>query len=244
MAEKKNSNLVQIGLFILVLIVFGLTAWYFFSMYDRLSVENVRSFIDGFGAWAPVAFILLYTISSPIPLMSTFISAAAGLLFGTFPGTLLAMFSATFSGFIPFFLSRSLGRDWVEKRIKSEQLQKAYAQSEGQGGFLFILLMRLIPILPWEVQNYIAGLTKVKIPAFIFGTLLGIIPGSFSLAFLGSSISDPTSWQFYAAIGANVVAFLIPAGYIFIKNRLNKNKSKAENSDTVDESEAADEMGE
>jgi uncharacterized membrane protein YdjX (TVP38/TMEM64 family) len=242
--EKKKNNLLQIGLFVLVLIFFGLTAWYFFSMYDRLSVDNVRDFIDGFDAWAPVAFVLLYTVSSPIPLMSTFISAAAGLLFGTFPGTLLAMFSATFSGFIPFYLSRSLGRDWVEKRLKKGQLQEAYKKSEGQGGFLFILLMRLVPVLPWEIQNYIAGLTKVKIPAFIFGTLLGIIPGSFSLAFLGNSIMDPTSWQFFAAIGANVVAFLIPAAYIFIKNRIDKRKAKTEESESQVESEVQDEMEE
>jgi uncharacterized membrane protein YdjX (TVP38/TMEM64 family) len=242
--EKKKNNLLQIMLFVVILIFFGLTAWYFFGKYMKLTVENVRDFINDFGVWAPLAFVLLYTVSSPIPLMSTFISAAAGLLFGTFPGTLLAMFSATFSGFIPFYLSRSLGRDWVEKRLKKGQLQDAYRKSEGQGGFLFILLMRLIPVLPWEIQNYIAGLTKVKIPAFIFGTLLGIIPGSFSLAFLGNSITDPTSWQFYAAIGANVVAFLIPAGYIFIKSRVNKRNAKNETTELEVESDRQDEMGE
>ena len=132
----------------------------------------------------------------------------------------------------------------MEKRLKKGQLQEAYKKSEGEGGFIFILLMRLIPVLPWEIQNYIAGLTKVKIPAFIFGTLLGIIPGSFSLAFLGNSIMDPPSWQFYAAIGANVVAFLIPAGYIFIRNRINKRKDKNKEAEVEVENEVQDEMGE
>ena len=233
-SNQRQQKFLQFGLFAIILIVFGLMAWFFFSRYDRLSVDNVKNFIADFGVWAPVVFILVYTISSPIPLMSTFISAAAGLLFGAIPGTLLAMFSATLSGFIPFYLARSLGREWVEKRIKNEQLQSAYEKSEGQGGFMFVLLMRLVPVLPWEIQNYIAGLTRVRIPAFVTGTLLGIIPGSFSLAFLGDAIKDPTSWQFFAAIGMNVVAFLIPAAVVLIKRLTNK---RTKGKETLPESE-------
>lgn len=214
-----NQKYLQVGLFVIILIFFGLTAWYFFSMYNNLSADNIKDFIDGFGAWAPVVFVLVYTISSPVPLVGTFFSAGAGLLFGTLPGTLLAIFSSTVSSFIPFYLSRSLGREWVEKRIKNEQLQAAYEQSEGQGGFLFVLMMRLVPIFPFEIQNYIAGLTKVKIPAFIAGTILGIIPGTFTLVFLGDSIKDPTSWQFFAAIGINVVAILVNMVVVLIRRK-------------------------
>jgi len=239
--KKSNSQYIQIGLLAIILVIFGLTAWYYFSQFDRFSVNNLQQFIAGFGAWAPIVYVFIYTISSPIPFLATIISAAAGLLFGVVPGMALAMFSATLSAFIPFYLARSLGREWVEKRIKNETLQDAYEKSEGRSGFLFILLMRLIPVLPWEVQNYIAGLTKVKIPAFLFGTILGIIPGSFALAFLGDSIRDPSSWEFFVAIGLNVVAFLIPAGYVLIKNRIEKRKTRQEKS-MESENEGSDEV--
>ncbi len=238
--NKKTGKLLQVGLLILILGVFGLAAWYYFTLYDRFNVENLHSFISGFGGWAPVAFILIYIISAPVPFLAPIISAVSGLLFGTLPGTLLAMVAATTSAFIPFYLARSLGRDWVEKRIKSEKLQEAYEKSEGRGGFLFVLLMRLIPVLPWEVQNYVAGLTKVGIPVFIVGTLIGIIPGTFSLAFLGDAIQDPTSWEFFAALGLKIVTALIPAVYLFVKNQQNK-KKKALAADQ-NETEAADEM--
>ncbi len=243
MAQKKQENhLLQIGLLAVILTAFGLTAWAFFRQFDRLSAENINLFIAGFGPWAPVVFVLLYTISSPIPFIATFMSAAAGLLFGVAPGLLLSVFAATLSGVIPFYLARTLGRDWVEERIKNEQLQKAYEKSEGQGGFLFVLLMRLIPVLPWEVQNYVAGLTKVKIPEFLLGTVIGIIPGSFALNFLGDSLSDPTSWEFALAIGLNVVAFLIPAAVIFIRQQIEKRKGKwsseNQNEEPADEMEA------
>jgi uncharacterized membrane protein YdjX (TVP38/TMEM64 family) len=238
MKEKKdNSKWLQIGMLVLILAIFGLATWYYFTLYDRFNVDNLNSFISGFGVWAPVAFFLIYLISSPIPFIAPVISAVGGLLFGALPGTLLSMVAATTSAFIPFYLARSLGREWVEKRIKNEKLQEAYEKSEGKGGFLFVLLMRLIPLLPWEVQNYVAGLTKVKIPVFIFGTLLGIIPGTFSLAFLGDAIQDPTSWEFFAALGLKIVTALVPAVYLFIKNRLKKKREAQEN-----EQEAADEM--
>jgi uncharacterized membrane protein YdjX (TVP38/TMEM64 family) len=241
MAEnKKTGKLLQVGLLILILGVFGLAAWYYFTLYDRFNVDNLHSFISGFGVWAPAAFILIYIISAPVPFMAPIISAVAGLLFGTLPGTLLAMFAATTSAFIPFYLARSLGRDWVEKRIKGEKLQEAYEKSEGKGGFMFVLLMRLIPVLPWEVQNYVAGLTKVRIPVFIVGTLIGIIPGTFSLAFLGDAIQDPTSWEFFAALGLKIVTALIPAIYLFFKNRQNK-KKKAQAA-AQNDAEADDEM--
>ncbi len=223
--EKKNK-LLQIILLILVLTFFGLTAWYFFSKYDKLTVTNLEKFIEGFGVWAPIAMVLLYVVSSPIPMLSPFMAGSAGLLFGTIPGTLLVIFSQILSSFIPFYLARSFGQQWVSNRIKKRHLQEAYEKSEGQGGFLFILFMRLIPVFPWEIQNYVAGLTKVKVPAFILGTLLGTIPGSFALAFLGNTIKKPTSWQFFAAIGAMIVAFLIPTAYILIKRLKKKRKGK------------------
>ena len=215
--------------------------WAFFRQFDRLTAENINLFIAGFGPWAPLVFVLLYTISSPIPFIATFMSAAAGLLFGVLPGMMLSIVAATLSGVIPFYLARNLGRDWVEKRIKNEQLQQAYEKSEGQGGFLFVLLMRLIPVLPWEVQNYVAGLTKVKIPEFLLGTVIGIIPGSFALNFLGGSISDPTSWEFFLAVGLNVVAFLVPAGVLFVRRQIKKGREKK--SAGQSEQEEIDEMG-
>jgi len=85
--------------------------------------------------------------------------------------------------------------------------------------------MRLIPVLPWEIQNYVGGLSKVKLPTFVLATVLGIIPGSFSLVLLGSSISDPTSWKFYFAIGLNVLIALIPTLYLYFKRRREKQQA-------------------
>jgi len=220
--ENTHRRWLHIPLGIFIFGLFAATAIYYFSLYDTVNREYVAQFIGRFGPWAPLAFAALYIISSPIPFIAPLLSAVGGLLFGTLWGTLLVLVVATASAFVPFSMSRQLGRDWVESKLEGKRLEDIYRQSAGKGGLIFILLMRLIPALPWEVQNYVAGLTKVTPPAFVAGTILGIIPGSFSLVFLGASIADPMSWQFYAAIALKIATALIPVVILAIRRRRNK----------------------
>ena len=188
--------------------------------YELNPRDNIESFVRSFEVWAPLAYALLYIICAPIPFLAPLFTAVGGLLFGTWRGTLYVLVISSISALVPFTLSRRLGREWVAGQIKNKQrLSKVYQQSEGQKGLTFIILLRLIPILPWEIQNYVAGLTKVAIPTFLLGTIIGIIPGSFSLVFLGSSVTDPTSWQFFVAVTLKVITALIPVVAIYIRNR-------------------------
>jgi uncharacterized membrane protein YdjX (TVP38/TMEM64 family) len=212
----------QVSLVVLVFALFAAMAWYYFQQYDRFNRENLEAFIREFGPWAPVAYAVVYVLSSPIPFLAPVISAVGGLLFGTLQGMLIVLVTATISALIPFTLARQLGRDWVESKVKGKKIEEVYRQSEGEKGFTFIVLMRLVPVLPWEVQNYVAGLTQVTVPIFIAGTVLGIIPGSFSLVFLGAAATDPTSWQFFFAVGLKIATALIPVVVTFIRSRRNK----------------------
>jgi uncharacterized membrane protein YdjX (TVP38/TMEM64 family) len=217
--QSKQNKWLQVLLLVVILGVFVVTAWYYFSLYDEFNRENLEDFIRGFGPWAPLAYAAIYIISSPVPFLAPVISAVGGLLFGLVWGTLLVLVVATASAFVPFYLSRQLGREWVESKLEGKRLEEIYQQSEGSKGFTFILLMRLVPVLPWEVQNYVAGLTKVSPLTFIAGTMLGIIPGSFSLVFLGDAVTDPSSWQFFAAIALKIATALIPVVAIYVRSR-------------------------
>jgi uncharacterized membrane protein YdjX (TVP38/TMEM64 family) len=184
--------------------------------------------VQSFGPWGPLIFAILYIAASPIPFVSTVLSATAGLLFGAVRGALYTIVVATISALVPFTIARRLGREWVASKLKGKRLDEIYEQSGGSGGFVFIVLMRLIPVLPWEVQNYIAGLSKVPALTFLLATLLGIIPLTTSLTFLGASANDPTSWQFYVAIGINVIAALIPIVVVTLRNRAKTKREQAQ----------------
>lgn len=227
MSDRLRQRWINIGLVVAVLGTFGVMAAYYFSRCDAYDCPSVEQFVRGFGSWGPLAFGLIYIISSPVPFLAPVLSAAGGLLFGTVLGTLYTLAVATLSSLVPFSLARRLGREWVESKLKGRRLADIYEQSGGRTGFLFILLMRLIPILPWEVQNYVAGLSKVSLPPFLLATLLGIVPGTFSLVFLGAAVRDPTSWRFYAAIGLKIVTALIPVVAIFIRSRRGRQRGGA-----------------
>ena len=217
--KQKRINLIMIS--VVVLSVGGIATTYLLQCNGGVC-PSVEQFVRSFGVWAPVIFGLTYFASSPIPMVAPVLSAAGGLVFGPVLGTALVLLFATGSSLIPFFLARRLGSEWVTSKLKGKNVSNLYEKSEGSGGFLFVLLMRLIPVLPWEIQNYVGGLSKVKVPTFMLATLVGILPGSFSLVLLGSAISDPTSWKFYFAIGMNVVIALIPTLYLYFKRRKEK----------------------
>lgn len=226
MKEQSRQQWINVMFVAVIVGVFAATAWYYFSMYDEFNRRNLEAFIGGFGPWAPLAYAAIYVISAPIPFLAPALSAVGGLLFGIVWGTCLVLIVATGSAFVPFYMARRLGRDWVESKLEGKKLDKIYQQSAGSRGFVFVMLMRLIPVLPWEVQNYVAGLTKVSPLTFIAGTMLGIIPGSFSLVFLGAAATDPTSWQFVAAVALKIVTALIPVVAIYVRSRRSKGLRK------------------
>lgn len=204
MAEARKRRWVNI---VLVLVVVGAIAalgGYYLSLGRDGSYPGIEEFVRGFGAWALPAYALLYVVGSPIPMLAPVLSAVGGLVFGAVWGTLATIVIATGSSLVPFFLARRLGQEWIAKRLKGKKLDQVYQKSAGENGFAFVLIMRLVPVLPWEIQNYVAGLSRVKIPTFIAATLIGIIPGTFALTFLGSSITNPRSLQFWLAIGLNI----------------------------------------
>jgi uncharacterized membrane protein YdjX (TVP38/TMEM64 family) len=222
MGERPKQRWLNIGLIITVVGVLGTLVGYYLSQCQDSICPSIQQFVASFGPWAPLIYAILYVAASPIPFVSTVLSATSGLLFGAILGALYTIIIATVSALVPFSIARRLGREWVESKLTGKRLDEVYEQSSGSNGFLFVLLMRLVPIIPWEIQNYIAGLTKIPIPTFLLATMIGIVPITGSLAFLGEAIQDPGSWQFYVAIGINIFAILIPVIVVYFRNRKSK----------------------
>lgn len=103
--------------------------------------------------------------------------------------------------------------------MKGTRLEDIIVKVGGGSGFKFILLLRLVPILPWELQNYIAGVSRVTLPSYLLATLLGSSPLSLALVLLGAAAKNPASWQFPAAILLTAVILLAPIIYVAIRNR-------------------------
>ncbi len=216
---KKQSNWTIFLFLAAFLAILGLAARSFFSQYPALNSENLDLFIRSFGPWAFLVFTLAYLVASPIPFMAPILSATAGLLFGPMMGALLAILVAAVTSLVPFLISRRLGRDWVETRLKGTKIDDIYRKLDSGSGFTFVLLLRLVPVMPWEVQNYVAGVTRVAIPTYLAATILGSAPLTICLALLGAAIRRPHQWELFGAIALTAIVLVAPIVIFYIRNR-------------------------
>ncbi len=182
------------------------------------SQGGIEQTVDDAGAVAPLAFVALYVVLTVLCFPGAVVTAAGGVFFGTALGTLLAVAGATLGATAAFFVSRRLGRAEVE-RIAGRRIS-ALDRWLVRRGFLAVLYVRLIPVLPFNALNYAAGVTAVKTRDYVLGTAVGIVPGAFAYAALGSSLGDPLSPEFIAAVALIVVlAVGAPLAERFVRGR-------------------------
>ncbi len=137
--------------------------------------------------WAPVAFIGLYAVFNVFLLPATILSLTAGVVWGWFAGGLWVLAASTVASAIPYFIGRS-GSAWAEKLLerKAARIHRALRNE----GFMSLLLMRLVPIVPYNVLNYAAGVAGIKVRDYLLATFIGTIPGIFIFTYLAASIAS------------------------------------------------------
>jgi uncharacterized membrane protein YdjX (TVP38/TMEM64 family) len=171
------------------------------------SLQAVREAVDAAGPLGAVAFVVGYAGLTVALVPGSALTIAGGVLFGPFLGTALVVVGATAGACAAFGLGRRLGRAGVEA-VAGERIGRLDAML-GRQGFTAVLLVRLVPVVPFNVSNYAAGVTAVTFRDFALGTLVGIVPGSFAYAALGGSFDDPTSPLFLTAVGLVVVLAVV-----------------------------------
>jgi uncharacterized membrane protein YdjX (TVP38/TMEM64 family) len=216
---KKQSNWVTVLFLLAFLALIGLAARAYYSQYPELTSDNLERLISSFGPAAVVVYVLAYLLSSPIPFLAPILSATGGLLFGPLLGAALAIVIAAATSLVPFSISRRLGREWVEAKLQNSKLNNIYKRLDSGNGFTFILLLRLVPVMPWELQNYLAGVTRVSVLTYMAATVLGSIPLTVCLAILGSAAKNPASWGFAGAVALTAVVLITPILVFYLRTR-------------------------
>ncbi|MDX8030515.1 TVP38/TMEM64 family protein [Lentzea sp. BCCO 10_0856] len=194
------------GLVLLVLLVVALAATA--QLIDIPDGARLRELVDQAGAAAPALFIAICAFGTAVFFPKPVLATAAGLLFGGGWGSALAIAGFTAGALIAFGIARGLGRDaikgWLGERLHT--LEQVFARR----GVEATLVIRLLPIVPFTLANYGAGVTAVRGRDFALGTALGLVPSTVLAAVLGDALSDlgsPRSvvalsiWTVLAAVG-------------------------------------------
>jgi len=158
-------------------------------------------------------FVVLYALATVLLVPGTASTVLAGILFGPMLGTVAAVAGATLGATGSYTIARGLGRSPVASLESGKLANLDQWISERQ--FLSMLVLRLLPILPFTGLNYAAGLSSVRPLAYITATLIGIAPASFVIASVGDAANDPLSWQFLVALSA--FALLVASSGFFAR---------------------------
>lgn len=143
------------------------------------------AWIDSLGLIAPVAFIVLYVIITVAFLPASVVTLGAGVVFGVVKGSLFVFIGAMLGATAAFLVGRYIARDWVSRKVASNDKFQAIDEAIAREGRKIIFLIRLSPAFPFNLLNYALGLTKVSLKDYILGTT-GIIPGTIMYVYLGS----------------------------------------------------------
>lgn len=128
----------------------------------------------------------LYIPACLLILPGSIITVAAGFLFGVPMGIITALIGANVGACAAFLVGRTIARDRVARTIASYPKFKALDEMVSKEGFKFVMLLRLNPILPFNILNYALGLTKVSFSDYALASLIGMLPETVVLVYFGS----------------------------------------------------------
>jgi uncharacterized membrane protein YdjX (TVP38/TMEM64 family) len=177
------------------------------SSADELSLGAVRGSVGELGALAPLVYVGIYALVTVLLLPGTPFTILAGVLFGPVVGSVVALVGATLGATLSFLVGRAIGRSAVEQ-VSGRRVQ-AIDAFVAERGFASMLVVRLVPLFPFNVVNLVSGVTAVGFRDYVLATALGIVPGTVLLAAAGGAIDDPTSPAFIVAVAGFVVLAVV-----------------------------------
>jgi uncharacterized membrane protein YdjX (TVP38/TMEM64 family) len=139
------------------------------------------------GDWSISLFVLAHIAATVIGLPGTVLVLAGGAVFGLVWGTVWSVIGATLGAIAAFYVARCLMRNWIERRFGHHRLLKKLNGMVSQNTLGCVLTIRFTPISPFNVVNFLFGLTPIDLKSYAIGTLIGIIPGTLAYTWLGVS---------------------------------------------------------
>ena len=134
-----------------------------------------------------IPFVIVYIILTIIGIPGTVLTVAGGVVFGLWQGTLLSVVGATIGALGAFWTARYLLRDYIKRKFGNNKSLARFQQAVADKPLSFVLAVRFAPISPFNVVNFLFGLTPIDWTFYTIGTFFGIIPGTLAYTWLGTS---------------------------------------------------------
>ncbi|MCY6355772.1 TVP38/TMEM64 family protein [Clostridium sp. ZS2-4] len=190
MAEEKNKSYVKftitialIGVLVIILKSFGI-----FEYISIENIQNLKTWIKEYGVLGPIIYILLYVVACIFFLPGLPITLLGGIAFGPVMGVIWAVTGATLGASAAFLIARYSARSMVEGWIEGNEQIKKIDRGVKKQGWRMLIITRLIPVFPFNLQNFAYGLTEIKFRTYVFVSFICMIPGAIAFTFMSGAI--------------------------------------------------------
>ncbi|OIT24868.1 PREDICTED: uncharacterized protein LOC109216118 [Nicotiana attenuata] len=162
------------------------TVGYLYKEQINAFLNQFSGFIEGYGASGYALFIAVYAGLEILAIPAIPLTMSAGLLFGSITGTIIVSISGTVAASVAFLIARYFARERILKLVEGNKKFLAIDKAIGENGFKVVTLLRLSPLLPFSLGNYLYGLTSVKFVPYVLGSWLGMLPGTWAYVSAGA----------------------------------------------------------
>ena len=211
--QKKKSPVKLIATVVILAIVIFLMQY--FGLFQQISIENMvnlKGWIEGFGLLGPLVYVVLYIAACLFFLPGLPIAVLAGLAFGPLMGAVWASIGATLGASAAFLVARYAARGMVEGWVENNPLFKKIDEGVEKQGWRMLMITRLVPLFPFNLQNFAYGLTKINFTTYVLVSWICMLPGAIAFTFMGGAIvageGDLTTTFIYLGVGALFFVFI------------------------------------
>lgn len=176
--------------------------------------------LSSLGPWTVPIFLAAHVLATMVGIPGTLLVIVGGAKFGVWWGSLWSLIGATVGAIAAFWVARYLLQDWFRHRFAQHKIYRNIDKVMDTHSFNCVLAVRFAPLSPFNLVNFLFGLTSVPVSAYALGTLVGIAPGTVAYTWLGlaglEAIEGEGLWQLTLALGFLAVLSLVP---IYLRDR-------------------------
>ena len=186
-----KRNLVKIIIAIIVILaVYSLLSHYGVTDYlKRDNIPKIKEKINNFGVIAPLVYIGFYIVATVFFLPGLPVTMLSGLAFGPVWGVVYASIGAIIGVSCAFLIARYVARCIVEGWVKGNAQFRRIDEGVQRQGWRMLMVTRLVPLFPFNLQNYAYGLTKIRFATYFFVSWICMLPGTAAYVQLGAAVN-------------------------------------------------------
>ncbi|PAB58578.1 TVP38/TMEM64 family protein [Anaeromicrobium sediminis] len=186
---RKNKKIL-IGLVVILLISLTLRELGLLKYTSIDNLQKLKEWIESYGILGPIIYVLGYIMACLFFLPGLPIALLSGVVFGPIKGAILGSIGSTLGATAAFLVGRYIARDYVEELVKKNKTLRNIDKSVDDQGWRILMITRLVPIFPFNLQNYAYGLTKIKLKTYILVSWLCMMPATIGFSFVGAGFTE------------------------------------------------------